>query len=357
MKLSPKRLYHTAKQLKSLLDVERESSDIVSLSLSERADYWRRGFLSRSAVLYEFESHGYEEFLTDYERYVKTREINGRFGYALDNKLLTYGVLCGFDDRLPELHGLIDEGIFRPISMGGERGRARPTIEWIEDLPAGGRVVAKWVLGGGGHNVLTIARTVEGYRLDGEPISRAGLKERLAGLDEYVVTGFAQQTEHAEAIYPEATNTVRAVTMWDSATDEPFLARAVHRIGTDETAPMDNWTQGGLGALIDEDGRLGKAVSYPDDGELVWRTDHPDTGARIAGVEIPGWEAIREGLLEVAGSVPYVPYVGWDLVITGAGEFEIIEANNYPGMKSLQVHGPLCADPRVERFYRERGVR
>jgi hypothetical protein len=356
MVVSPKTIYHTVRQLQSLAEVERESLEFTSLSSTERVWYWRRGFLSRSAVLYDFDSHGHEQFLTDYQRYVKTRGINGRFGYALDNKLMLYGVLSGFSDRLPELYGILDGGTFRSISMTGTRGPTRPALEWVEDLDPGETVVIKWVLGGGGHNVLVLTRTEGGYRVNDESISRTDLRERLADLDDYIVTGFSEQTSYAAEIYPEATNTVRAVTMWDSEEDEPFIARAVHRIGTSSTKPMDNWTQGGLCALISE-GRLGEAVTYPDEGELEWMASHPDSGAQIEGVEIPGWKEIREKLLEIADSVPYLPYVGWDLVITREGEFEIIEANNYPGMKSLQVHGPLCTDERVERFYREYDVR
>ncbi|MDL5361888.1 sugar-transfer associated ATP-grasp domain-containing protein [Halalkalicoccus sp. NIPERK01] len=358
MLVSPKDVYHTLRQLRSLAEVERESFEFTSLSPSERAWYWRRGFLSRSAVLYDFETYGHEDYLTDYQRYVRTRGINGRFGYALDNKLMLYGLLSGFSDRLPDLHGIISDGTFRSISMAGERGPTRSAIRWAEDLDAGETVVVKWVIGGGGHSVLLLTRTDDGYRINGERVSRGDLRERFEGMDDYIVTGFSEQADYADAFYSESTNTVRAVTMWDVERDEPFLARAIHRIGTSSTKPMDNWSQGALGALIDpETGKLGEAVTYPENGERTWRTSHPDTGARVAGVEIPDWEAIREGLLDVADSVPYLPYVGWDLVVTDEGEFEIIEANNYPGVKSLQVHGPLCADERVERFYREHGVR
>lgn len=358
MVVSPKEVYHTLRQFQSLAEVERENLGITSLSLPERAWYWRRGFLSRSAVLYDFETYGHEDYLTDYQRYVKTRGINGRFGYALDNKLMLYGLLSGFSERLPELHGIVNDGTFRSISLDGKRGPTRPAIGWFEELDPNETVVVKWVIGGGGHSVLLCTRTEEGYRINGERVPRDDLRERLEGMEDYIVTGFSEQADYADAIYPEATNTVRAVTMWDTERDEPFLARAVHRFGTAKTKPMDNWSQGGLGALIDDEtGELGEVVSYPADGERTWRTSHSDTGTRIEGVEVPGWEAVREGLLDVADSVPYLPYVGWDLVVTGEGEFEIIEANNYPGMKSLQIHGPLCTDERVERFYREHGVR
>lgn len=364
--LSPKAAYHTLRQATRLIEEERECWAYTSLSPAERAAYWRRGFLSRAAVLYDFERHDPGDYLSDYERYVETRRINGRFGIALDNKLLFHRLMGGFDDRLPDLYGLVEDGRFRPIAdPGGRRGPARPLAEWAEDSMAAGETrVLKWVLGGGGQNVLLLTRTDDGngdgdggFRLNGEPVHRDELRERLAGLDEYVVTGFAEQAGYADALYPGATNTLRLVTMWDPEEDEPFVARGIHRIGTRESAPMDNWTQGGLSAEVDlETGELGEAVAYPDEGRLEWHETHPDSGRRIEGTPIPEWGAVRDHLLGMAETVPYLPYVGWDVVVTDDG-FEVIEANNYPGVKSLQVHRPLMTDERIRRFYASHGIR
>lgn len=360
MDLTPKEIYHTVRRLQTLIEKERSSWEYTSLSLAERTDYWRRGFLSRAAVLYDFERYDPRSYLTDYERFVKTRGINGRFGIALDDKLLFQRVMDGFEDRLPKLYGIIEEGTFRPITGPGEaRGRARPATEWVEEtIEPGETRVLKWVIGGGGHNVLVLSRTDDGWRLDGEAISRGELYERLRDLDEYVVTGFAEQATYADELFSGSANTLRLVTMWDPEEDEPFVARGIHRIGTRETAPMDNWSRGGLGAEIDlATGELGEAVTFPFDGELVWHESHPDTGTRIEGTTIPGWERIRVGLLEMAETVPYLPYAGWDLVVTTEGEFEVVEANGYPGVKSLQVHRPLLLDGRIRRFYTAHGVR
>jgi hypothetical protein len=362
--LSPKTAYHTLRQATTLIEEERECWAYTSLSSLERASYWRRGFLSRAAVLYDFERYDPSDYLSDYERYVETRWINGRFGIALDNKLLFHRLMDGFEDRLPELYGIVEDSTFRPIAKpGGRRGPARPLDEWIEgSMEPGETRVLKWVLGGGGHNVLLLTRTDgEGseFRLNGEAVPREGLRERLAGLDEYVVTGFTEQAGYADALYPGATNTLRLVTMWDPEEDEPFVARGIHRIGTRESAPMDNWTRGGLSAEVDlETGELGEAVAYPDNGHLDWHETHPDSGRRIEGTPVPGWGSVRDRLLRMAETVPYLPYVGWDIVVTGDdGGFEVIEANNYPGVKSLQVHRPLMTDERIRRFYAAHGIR
>jgi D-alanine-D-alanine ligase-like ATP-grasp enzyme len=78
---------------------------------------------------------------------------------------------------------------------------------------------------------------------------------------------------------------------------------------------------------------------------------------RIEGVQVPAWESIRDRICALATDHPMIPYVGWDLLVTDDdGSFTIIEANSYPGLKSIQVHGPLLADERVRRFYARHGV-
>jgi hypothetical protein len=77
---------------------------------------------------------------------------------------------------------------------------------------------------------------------------------------------------------------------------------------------------------------------------------HPESGARIAGVFLPFWTEVREGLLEVCRAVPFLRYVGWDIIITEDG-FKILEGNNHSGVNSIQTHAPLLVNPAVRRFY------
>ena len=398
-----KEAYHAARQGATLLSEEVESWKQFSVPLDERVSLWQRGFLSRANAIYDFEEYDSRAYLSDYERYVKTRTINGAFGIALDNKLLFHHVLEGFDEHRPTLHGMIDGGRLRPIADGsgrtadgtttnpdgsgpfsdrlrpipdgsgsivGEKNRSRtpdgpeaptePTlaIEWLEEeLSPGDRVVSKWVLGGGGHNVKVIERTGDGFTLNGSEFDRRELAAELADVHDHLLTEFVEQAPYADELYPDAANTIRLVTMRDPDSDEAFVGAAIHRVGTDDSAPMDNWTAGGLSAPIDrETGRMGTAIAYPAGEELVRHDFHPDTGAQIDGATVTEWESIRERVLEIADALHYVSYAGWDLIVTEDG-FRIIEANNYPGVKSIQVHGPLMDDPRVQRFYEAHGVR
>lgn len=357
--VSAKHVYRTTRQFQKLLETEREWLDAVDLSPTQRLHCYRRGFLSRAAVLYDFDAHDPESYLTGYQRFVRTRAINGKFGVTLDNKLLFPQQVDRFDEHLPTLWGLLSDERIYPLPETPDEGpgEPRPADEWLsERLAVDDRLVLKWIQGGGGENVLIVERDDEGFLVNGEPLSREAFREQVRGLEQYLVTAHVDQAEYSASMFPDATNTIRVVTMWDGSTDEPFVARAVHRIGVASSAPMDNFGRGGLSALVDrESGELGPGARL-DDGEVTWQESHPDTGHAVEGRTVPGWESIRERLLTVAESLPHLPYVGWDVVVTGPGEFEIVEANNYPGVKSLQVHGPLLSDDRVREFYRTHDV-
>ncbi|ESP90053.1 sugar-transfer associated ATP-grasp domain-containing protein [Candidatus Halobonum tyrrellensis] len=179
-------------------------------------------------------------------------------------------------------------------------------------------------------------------------------------LSEYLVSEFVRQADYADRLFPDAVNTLRVVTLNDDA-DGPFVAGAVHRVGTAASAPVDNWSRGGLSVEIAGDGTLSDGARWSSAGELRWFDAHPDTGDPLAGVEMPGWPAVRERILWMAAALPSLPHIGWDVVLTDEGDgendpgFVVIERNSHPGVETLQVHRPLLDDPRVRRFYERHG--
>lgn len=57
----------------------------------------------------------------------------------------------------------------------------------------------------------------------------------------------------------------------------------------------------------------------------------------------------------LADRFPFLPYIGWDLVVT-PGPFKVLEANSYSGGNFLQALDPLLDDERTRIFFREHGV-
>ncbi|ELY60615.1 sugar-transfer associated ATP-grasp domain-containing protein [Natronolimnohabitans innermongolicus] len=381
-------IYHTAKSVRNLIAAERESD--VDRSVRRRLWLWRRGFISRSDAVYDLEESTYREYVSDYQRFVGTKQINGTWSVALSNKLLFHRLMQPFEDERAGVYGMVRDGGFYPIderrdyremtdggsaisaavddespTAAGEKRLAstgaatRNAAQRVVDrLEEDGRLVLKWVHGGGGNNVLLCSRTDDGYRVNDDRYTEAEFRSLVSTLDEYLVCEFVEQGSFSAGRYPATPNTIRVITMYDAEAGEPFIAAAVHRIGTTKSAPLDNFTQGGLSAAIDlETGELGPGAQPLDDGGVEWYAVHPDIETRIAGERVPGWNQIRAGVLELADACSFLPYVGWDVIVTDDGEFTVIEANSYPGLKSIQVHGPLLADDRVRRFYARHGVR
>jgi len=154
---------------------------------------------------------------------------------------------------------------------------------------------------------------------------------------------------------PESTNTVRILTMWNYETGKPFIATAIHRFGTSRIYPVDNLFINGeaLFAGINLDnGELSDVAYCCNKSFKRWYSNHPETNGRIKGIKIPFWNKIKSDILHLAVSIPYVNFVGWDIVVTDE-DFSVIEANSRAGLEAHQIIQPLLTDGRVKRFCRE----
>jgi len=339
------RILHNA-----LVETELATKDYFDLSWSRRVALYRRGFLSQADALYDFASNDHADYVTDYQRWARTPRINGEARYEVIDKYRFHGALEAFDEHRPEVFGRLDGGKYY-----AEPGAApAPMGALSAALRSERRLVLKPVTGGGGGEGVVVCSTDgERYVAGGRSMSESEFEAWLASLDEYLVMEFVDQADYADALYPDAANTTRIVTMIDE--DGPFAAVIAHRIGTDGSAPLDNWSAGGLSASIRDDGTLTRATRYPYGGKLEWFADHPDTGSRIAERTVPNWDSIREKVLRMTGAMSHVPYIAWDMLPTDDG-FKILEGNAHTDVDLLQVHEPLLADDRVRRFYRRHGV-
>jgi hypothetical protein len=365
--------------LATLLARERRSLGI-QMPLSRRLWLWRHGFTSRSHALFDVTPATRRDYLSDLQ-HERANDIGSQWDAVVNNKL-TFQLLFGaFPDRLPDLYGVVYggrvyrdyPGVVAPPHAGDQRasdpveatadggvggtgavpGDDATAGEWVAAaLDAAGTLVCKPVYGSGGRDVLVCRRTADGYHVNGDRHSRSAFVDRVCALDCALVTAYVEQADYAARLFPDAANTLRVLTLWDPETDEPFVAGVVQRIGTRRSAPVDNWSRGGLSAAVREDGTLSAGAQWRSDrGVVRWYESHPDTGAQIEGTAVPDWPEIRSGVLELARTVPYLPRVGWDVLPTGDGEFVVFEANAHAATRTVQVHRPLLRDPRVRRFY------
>lgn len=332
--------------------ISKEIKTPFALDYSKRFRMWSKGFLSESYVIYSLDRNDIKDYLSDYNRFVKSSRINGKYAVVLNNKLLFRDVMGGFCPNFPEIYGLIQNG---DILFLRQREGAAGSPDLEDYLQKDGGLVFKPVAGGGGAGVIVVQNRSGKLLMNETETTLDAVRQVIRGLNNYMMVEYVKQAIYSSGIFHKTTNTIRVLTMWDLKINRPFVAAAVHRFGTEKTS-VDNWTQGGLSAKVElETGKLGAGVTYPSSGELVWHDFHPATGSRIKGVQIPYWPSAKEKIIALAGAFPHIPYIGWDIVMQ-EGDFKIIEGNNYTDVNLLQVHGPLLRDRRVRRFYKEYAV-
>jgi hypothetical protein len=327
--------------------VRDELKSTVKVPLRKRAWAWRRGFMSRSAVRYGLTDDNLSLYVSDWARYVKTPRINGEFACALNNKIIFSRILASYGCTVPEYYCLIRDGVMFQI---GDCYQMRSAADVIAACHAGGHFVIKPYTGGSGVRV-TMLRGGDGELLmNGKTCAEEDATRLLEEIESGTITEFLEQHEYASRIFPHSPNTIRVLTMWDLEKKEPFIPFAGQRFGRPSSVPVDNCSRGGLATPVDvATGELGVAQSGIYEQELVEHEVHPDTGEQITGVRIPRWEHTTSRLLEICREMSYIPYVGWDVMITPDG-FAVIEGNNYPDL-GHQAFKPLLSEPRVRAFY------
>lgn len=336
-------------QLSNKARSEKERSMLPLLPEHEHAWLERHKFFPTSFVLYQLASKSPSErakFLSDGHGYVKLQGINGGVTAAfLWNKLVFQRVLemAVPDISFPKLRGLIRNKRLTSASPPYEV----TTLETIfEDTQ---EVVVKPIESARGHKVqfLTKEDIITRTRREITKIIPASVDSNL------IVVDRIHQAPYASQISPASSNTVRIVGMRRPLSREVFVPFAVHRFGTRDTAPLDNFSKGGLSCAIDVNtGELGPGVMHPSRTKftLSWHPSHPDTGQTIEGVVIPHWQKLLEGVTQLMDVFPDLEFVGWDMLPIKDG-WCVIEGNAYMDIDLLQAHGGMLADHRVKEFF------
>ena len=333
--------------------IHDERSNPFHPGWGERLRAWRKGFLSRNYRWFGLDGRDASDYLSDRVRYLGTSSINEPYANVLDDKLLFHEVFRRHDGLLPDAYALLRKGQVIPLSAEGVA-----SVDAVLDLlTVERRLILKPTTGGGGAGVTVLERCADGrFSVGGEPRSRDETREFLATRREQIVEQYVECAAYARAIYPGTSNTIRVLTVWEEETEQAFLPYAIHRFGTRRSNGVDNFARGGVAAWIDvETGTMGPVVSMGPDGRPAYSRVHPETGAAVEGVIVPHWARLAERMVALAADYPFIPYVGWDLVITDAG-MRIFEGNSFTGAEVFQLQRPLLAHPRLRRFYQRRGV-
>ena len=183
--------------------------------------------------------------------------------------------------------------------------------------------MAKPVDGGCGHGIEKID-TNEYSSLD------EVYHKLVEGNNNFELEEVIKQHPAVSAIYPDAINTVRIVTILKDGVAHVICA--YFRIGDGKF--VDIFNSGGMVAPVNE--VTGEVMDRAIDKKKNLYETHPQTGAKIKGFKFPDWDKAIEMCKKAATVVPQMGYIGWDVCFTPDGPI-FVEGNEFPGHDIYQL--------------------
>ena len=261
-----------------------------------------------------------------------------RFYPRVDDKALTKELALKAGMAVPDLYGIIEH-----------QGQVRQFADMVRDLDS---FVIKPAQGSGGDGILVVTgrseRKRDSFRLSsGVLISEDELQYHISNIvgGQYSLSG---NRDKALIEYCVRFDPVFSEVSYQGVPDirvivyRGYPAMAMVRLPTRASDGKANLHQGAVGAGVDMSS--GVTLNGVLDDEIV--QEHPDTGALVAGLQIPEWEFILETSakgLEVTG----LGYLGVDMVIDRDQGPLILEMNARPGL-NIQIANGAGLSSRIK---------
>lgn len=168
----------------------------------------------------------------------------------------------------------------------------------------------------------------------------------------FVVQEVLEQHPMLSEFNKSSVNVIRFISLFIDGEVHPVMCSL--RCGGEGSICDNTITKEGLGMYvigIDENGKL-RDEAYHSCGKRITRCPN---GTEFAGKELPGYNKMKEIILEHHKRMAYFGFIGWDFAIDKNGEPRIMEYNiKGPGVLYYQyVNGPLFGkytDTIVEHF-------
>jgi alpha-L-glutamate ligase-like protein len=258
----------------------------------------------------------------------------------VDDKVITKKLAIKAGMAVPELYGV--------ISNQGE-------IKEFSDIVAErASFVVKPAQGSGGDGILVVTgrsqRKRDSFRLaSGMLISRGEIAHHISNIigGQYSLSG---NRDKALIEYCVNFDPVFAELSYQGVPDirvivyRGYPTMAMVRLPTRASDGKANLHQGAVGAGVDMS--LGETLKGVLGNELV--DEHPDTGALVAGLQIPQWDFILETAAR-GFEVTELGYLGVDMVIDRDLGPMILEMNARPGL-NIQIANCTGLTSRIARI-------
>ncbi len=325
---------------KQFTDVFWNSDTLRSGSKSEFL--FRRGFLRDKWVLYGLESNDPEQYLSDFQA-AQINQANGIYANVLQDRMLLNHTLADYC-VVPKIHAL--RGLdAEEVALSGDWAAHHadgtgPDLEvLIEPLLAGAR--------GKVEAVKIVKGQFEGFDKTGDmkllsTITRDWSKSaRLP----YLFTDNLQQGPFMSDLYDGGQNRLSVILTRNLENWDPVLTAATLMIGTDASRGQLTLAQGGLSAPVNLDtGEVGAAAGIGAERTLERHDTHPETGAALRDLTVPGWTEIRAALMRIMDESSYMRVAMLDFTLLEDGRLGLIGPSQLD-LSAVQVHQPLLHDP------------
>lgn len=139
-----------------------------------------------------------------------------------------------------------------------------------------------------------------------------------------------KQTKEMDKLNPSSVNTVRVLTLNDNGKCE--IVAAYLRIGNAKV--VDNFNGGGMVVPVNIDNFTVEYPALDKKGNLFH--EHPTTGTKIVGFQIPQLKEVKKLVSEASKVIPECKYIGWDVALSVNGPC-LIEGNDFPGHDIYQL--------------------
>lgn len=136
--------------------------------------------------------------------------------------------------------------------------------------------------------------------------------------------------------------------------DGPVAESFFLKIPRSDSVADNYWRGGMLAGIDDQTGEVVRVVSGSGFDMKVYDR-HPETGAELPGMKLPGFDDLKNTTAEIARLWPKLTMQGWDMALTEAGPVPI-EVNMTPGVNLQQLaHGRGALTPTYCAHLRAQG--
>ncbi|KKE79859.1 hypothetical protein WH51_05110 [Bacilli bacterium VT-13-104] len=306
---------------------------------------YRKGFLSKNALIYNLNEENIDEYLQDFA-YYKLHPINGKFSKLIDDKITLKYVLNKYNNYLPEYYYKIEDKKFIPIFEGLYFNDSYDGfINLLKEKNILALKLINGSLGKGFYKITLLSNDL--VLINEKKCNFNELENFLRGLNGYIVTEYIRQHYMLNEINSISLNTLRLMVI--KIDGKSKIKRGFLRFGTEKTGVVDNASQGGVFAYVDTvSGEFRDAKKKK--GDLIENCSvHPDSRIEING-EIPNYKTIISKLHEISDFLSEIIYFGYDIAIT-EDSFKIVEINSHQDISWHQYNQPLLIDDELRSFY------